>query len=177
LTERAPNALTRRLHTDLLQCGMTLAGSNNPRVTVTLKCDPELARDLRAANTGIAAGYQMNREHWNTVNCTAERANGDYVPGTLPFFAPSEHPTSRRCGRRGARPSSRLRHAGRDSRRIAPARDRVRYPGRGGEDRSVRAASNDPPDQNPQQSRRAREHGTHPLSKYVGGARKNASFA
>jgi predicted DNA-binding protein (MmcQ/YjbR family) len=49
-----------------------LAGINNRPVTVTLKCDPELARDLRAAYTGVEPGYHMNKEHWNTVNCEAD---------------------------------------------------------------------------------------------------------
>ncbi|HUX20163.1 MAG TPA: MmcQ/YjbR family DNA-binding protein [Spirochaetia bacterium] len=39
--------------------------SSPPRVN--LKCDPSLARDLRAAFSAILPGYHMNKEHWNTV--------------------------------------------------------------------------------------------------------------
>lgn len=35
---------------------------------ISLKCDPELAPALRAANPGITAGYHLNKRHWNTVD-------------------------------------------------------------------------------------------------------------
>jgi len=44
-----------------------LAGINQDPVQVNLKCDPALARDLRAAFDGIVPGFHMNKEHWNTV--------------------------------------------------------------------------------------------------------------
>lgn len=34
---------------------------------VSLKCEPELAEQLRAANPCIAPGYHLNKRHWNTV--------------------------------------------------------------------------------------------------------------
>lgn len=37
-------------------------------VTISLKCDPELAPALRAANPGITGGYHLNKKHWNTVD-------------------------------------------------------------------------------------------------------------
>lgn len=46
-----------------------LTNINKDPVAVNLKCDPELARDLRAAFTSVSAGYHMNKEHWNTVTC------------------------------------------------------------------------------------------------------------
>ena len=36
-------------------------------LTVSLKCDPELVRDLRAAHAEIAPGYHLDKRHWNTV--------------------------------------------------------------------------------------------------------------
>lgn len=39
----------------------------NP-VTISFKCDPELAPALRAANPGITGGYHLNKKHWNTVD-------------------------------------------------------------------------------------------------------------
>ena len=44
-----------------------LLGINGSPPAINLKCDPELARDLRSAFESIAPGYHMNKEHWNTV--------------------------------------------------------------------------------------------------------------
>ena len=35
--------------------------------SVSLKCDPGFAIDLRARYAGITPGYHLNKEHWNTV--------------------------------------------------------------------------------------------------------------
>lgn len=35
--------------------------------TVSLKCDPEVAADLRARYDAITPGYHLNKRHWNTV--------------------------------------------------------------------------------------------------------------
>jgi len=34
---------------------------------VSLKCEPELAAQLRGAHEAIAPGYHLNKRHWNTV--------------------------------------------------------------------------------------------------------------
>jgi predicted DNA-binding protein (MmcQ/YjbR family) len=34
---------------------------------VSLKCDPDLAVQLRASYPAIAPGYHLNKRHWNTV--------------------------------------------------------------------------------------------------------------
>ena len=34
---------------------------------VSIKCEPLLAEQLRAAHAAIAAGYHLNKRHWNTV--------------------------------------------------------------------------------------------------------------
>ncbi|MEY9931110.1 putative DNA-binding protein (MmcQ/YjbR family) [Catenulispora sp. GP43] len=36
-------------------------------LSVSLKCDPELALSLRAAHPAIRPGYHLNKRHWNTV--------------------------------------------------------------------------------------------------------------
>jgi predicted DNA-binding protein (MmcQ/YjbR family) len=38
---------------------------------VSLKCDPDLATDLRRSYSDIAPGYHLNKRHWNTVTCNA----------------------------------------------------------------------------------------------------------
>ena len=35
--------------------------------SVSLKCDPGLAADLRGRYPAIAPGYHLNKRHWNTV--------------------------------------------------------------------------------------------------------------
>lgn len=42
---------------------------NQQVISVALKCEPELAPQLRAANPGIIPGYHLNKRHWNTVDC------------------------------------------------------------------------------------------------------------
>jgi predicted DNA-binding protein (MmcQ/YjbR family) len=36
-------------------------------LSVSLKCDPELAIRLRAEYEGITPGWHLNKKHWNTV--------------------------------------------------------------------------------------------------------------
>ena len=35
---------------------------------VTLKCDPELALELRERHGAVRPGYHTNKKHWNTVD-------------------------------------------------------------------------------------------------------------
>ncbi|WP_021595226.1 MmcQ/YjbR family DNA-binding protein [Actinomadura welshii] len=35
--------------------------------SVSLKCDPDLAADLRRRHSAVAPGYHLNKRHWNTV--------------------------------------------------------------------------------------------------------------
>ena len=34
---------------------------------VSLKCEPELAEQLRATHEAIRPGYHLNKRHWNTI--------------------------------------------------------------------------------------------------------------
>lgn len=34
---------------------------------INLKCDPELATELREQYNAVVPGYHMNKKHWNTV--------------------------------------------------------------------------------------------------------------
>jgi predicted DNA-binding protein (MmcQ/YjbR family) len=78
--------------------------SSPPRVN--LKCDPSLARDLRAAFPAILPGYHMNKEHWNTV-----LLNGSLPDGQVEWLTDHSYdlvanrPKGRR--RRGATPPER----------------------------------------------------------------------
>lgn len=35
--------------------------------TLNLKCDPDIAVDLRARHRAVRPGYHQNKRHWNTV--------------------------------------------------------------------------------------------------------------
>jgi len=34
---------------------------------LSVKCDPDLAVQLRAAHPAVAPGYHLNKRHWNTI--------------------------------------------------------------------------------------------------------------
>ena len=34
---------------------------------ISLKCEPELAEQLRATHAAVLPGYHLNKRHWNTV--------------------------------------------------------------------------------------------------------------
>jgi predicted DNA-binding protein (MmcQ/YjbR family) len=44
-----------------------LAALNEVPTTVNLKCDPDLALDLRDRYEQVRPGYHMNKKHWNTI--------------------------------------------------------------------------------------------------------------
>src|SRR6266446_9839244 len=44
-----------------------LAGLDEIPATVNLKCDPDLALELRDRYEQVRPGYHMNKKHWNTV--------------------------------------------------------------------------------------------------------------
>ena len=44
-----------------------LATLEDVPTTVNLKCDPDLALDLRDRYEQVRPGYHMNKKHWNTV--------------------------------------------------------------------------------------------------------------
>jgi predicted DNA-binding protein (MmcQ/YjbR family) len=48
-----------------------------PPWSVSLKCDPVLARILRENHAAITPGYHLNKTHWNTI------ALDDSVPASL----------------------------------------------------------------------------------------------
>ena len=35
--------------------------------SINLKCDPELAMELRERYDAVTAGFHMNKKHWNTI--------------------------------------------------------------------------------------------------------------
>lgn len=44
-----------------------LASLDSIPLSINLKCDPELAVELRERHQSIQPGYHMNKTHWNTI--------------------------------------------------------------------------------------------------------------
>jgi predicted DNA-binding protein (MmcQ/YjbR family) len=44
-----------------------LSGLDERSLRVSLKCEPLLAEQLRAAHAAVLPGYHLNKQHWNTV--------------------------------------------------------------------------------------------------------------
>jgi predicted DNA-binding protein (MmcQ/YjbR family) len=45
-----------------------LMGLDRDPLSINLKCDPELAMELREQHPAVIPGYHMNKKHWNTVS-------------------------------------------------------------------------------------------------------------
>jgi predicted DNA-binding protein (MmcQ/YjbR family) len=44
-----------------------LSNLRSPPLEVSVKCEPELAAQLRLAYPAIRPGYHLNKRHWNTI--------------------------------------------------------------------------------------------------------------
>jgi predicted DNA-binding protein (MmcQ/YjbR family) len=49
-----------------------LASLDDVPARANLKCDPDLALELRDRYEQVTAGYHMNKRHWNTVEIESE---------------------------------------------------------------------------------------------------------
>lgn len=47
-----------------------LIGEDEP-LRISLKCDPDLALELRAQYPAVQPGYHLNKRHWNTIEVNA----------------------------------------------------------------------------------------------------------
>lgn len=45
--------------------------------SVNLKCDPDIAVDLRARHPAVRPGYHQNKRHWNTVELDGSIPDGE----------------------------------------------------------------------------------------------------
>ena len=52
-----------------------LASLDDVPPRVNLKCEPEVALDLRDRYEEITAGYHMNKKHWNTIVLTGRSSD------------------------------------------------------------------------------------------------------
>lgn len=46
-----------------------LSGLDSKELSISLKCEPALAEQLRAGHSEITGAYHMNKTHWNGVRC------------------------------------------------------------------------------------------------------------
>lgn len=44
-----------------------IIGEDDDPLTISLKCEPEIAVVLRSAHDAVQPGYHLNKRHWNTV--------------------------------------------------------------------------------------------------------------
>lgn len=56
-----------------------LTNINDAEISVNLKCNPELAIELREKYESVQAGYHMNKKMWNTVAYTGEFPEKEFL--------------------------------------------------------------------------------------------------
>lgn len=44
---------------------------------VSLKCDPQLATNLREKYETVLPGYHLNKKHWNTIICSGQLSDDE----------------------------------------------------------------------------------------------------
>ena len=49
-----------------------ITGLDNPEFSITLKCDPDRAIELREVYGEIRSAWHMNKTHWNSVDCEGD---------------------------------------------------------------------------------------------------------
>jgi predicted DNA-binding protein (MmcQ/YjbR family) len=67
-------------------------------LSVSVKCEPPLAEELRAAHPAITPGYHLNKRHWNTIRIDGslpERMIADMVEDSYDLVV-SQLPRARR---------------------------------------------------------------------------------
>jgi predicted DNA-binding protein (MmcQ/YjbR family) len=52
-----------------------IAALDRAPLEVSLKCEPLLAEQLRAAHPAVRPGYHLNKQHWNTVTVDGSMAD------------------------------------------------------------------------------------------------------
>ena len=52
-----------------------LASLDRAPLEVSVKCEPELAVELRATHDAVRPGYHLNKRHWNTLTLDGELAD------------------------------------------------------------------------------------------------------
>jgi predicted DNA-binding protein (MmcQ/YjbR family) len=56
-----------------------LSALDAPILRVSVKCDPDLAEQLRASYPAIRPGYHLNKRHWNTVTLDGSLSDEEII--------------------------------------------------------------------------------------------------
>lgn len=65
-------------------------------VRVSLKCDPQLARNLRENYESVQPGNHLNKTHWNTVICSGQLSDDEVFDlARHSYLLVSEHESTR----------------------------------------------------------------------------------
>lgn len=56
-----------------------LSALDAPPLRVSVKCDPDLAEQLRRTHPAVKPGYHLNKRHWNTVTLDGSLPDEDIV--------------------------------------------------------------------------------------------------
>jgi predicted DNA-binding protein (MmcQ/YjbR family) len=54
-----------------------LISENSKPLRVSLKCDPQLAQNLRQKYETVLPGYHLNKKHWNTIICSGQLSDDE----------------------------------------------------------------------------------------------------
>ena len=89
-----------------------LSALGRESLSVSLKCEPPLAEQLRAAHPAITAGYHLNKRHWNTValdGSLPDQMVADMIEDSYDLVVSKLSQTRQRAlGWRGGRPATAL---------------------------------------------------------------------
>jgi predicted DNA-binding protein (MmcQ/YjbR family) len=91
-----------------------LASLDEVPATANLKCDPDLALELRDRYEQVRPGYHMNKKHWNTVEIESgipDAELGKMIDHSYDLVAQSLPKAARKKLGKGGSPN-RPRHAG-----------------------------------------------------------------
>ncbi|MCM3782768.1 MmcQ/YjbR family DNA-binding protein [Neobacillus mesonae] len=53
---------------------------DNTASSISLKCDPIIAENLRQQHSAVVPGYHLNKKHWNTVYLDQDLSVKDILP-------------------------------------------------------------------------------------------------
>lgn len=56
---------------------VAIVAEESSPLRVSLKCDPQLAVNLREKYETVLPGYHLNKKHWNTIICSGQLADDE----------------------------------------------------------------------------------------------------
>lgn len=56
---------------------VAIVSEDSKPLRVSLKCDPQLAVNLREKYETVLPGYHLNKKHWNTIICSGQLSDDE----------------------------------------------------------------------------------------------------